>query len=138
MTRVTRRTRFNSRPPKEAGIAVLIFKGVIVSFIVSLISILFLSVVSLLSDNIFIDHYIKYIMVGITMISIFIGSVYATQQAESRGLIIGIAIGAVFVLISIGLGLKTSQESIMPLVILNKFFAGVAAGALGGLIGVSL
>lgn len=138
MARVTKNTRFISRPSKDKGIAVLIFQGVIVSLIVSFISILLLTLISLSSDNIFIDQYIKYIMVGITMVSIFIGSVYATQQAESRGLIIGIAIGAVFVLISIGFGLKTSQESIMPLVILNKFFAGVAAGALGGLIGVNL
>lgn len=138
MARVIRRTRFPSKPPKEVGTAALICKGVIVSFIVALLFILFLSIVSLVFDGTFIEHYMKYIMVGITMISIFIGSAYAAQKAEARGLIIGIAVGTLFVLVSVGFGLNTSGESIMPLVVLNKFLAGIAAGALGGLIGVNL
>jgi putative membrane protein (TIGR04086 family) len=132
------RTRFNTKSPKESGATILICKGVLVSIIVSLFCTFFLSVISLVTENTYIDSYMQYIMVGVTMLSIFLGSVYATQQAESKGLLIGILIGITYVLISTGLGMEISQESISLLVLINKFLAGTAVGILGGLIGVNL
>jgi len=132
------RTRFNTKPPKVSGTAVLIFKGVLVSLIVALVCTLFLSMISLVTENTYVDDYIQYIMVGVTMISIFIGSVYATQKALSKGLIIGMLIGIIYVLISVGLGMEISHESVSVLVLANKFVAGIAAGILGGLVGVNL
>jgi putative membrane protein (TIGR04086 family) len=131
------KTRFNTTP-KGPGTAMLIGKGVFVSIITSLVCTFFLSVISLVTENTYIDNYMQYVMVGVTMISIFIGSVYATQQAESRGLIIGVLIGLIYVLISVGIGMEISQESISLLVLANKFMAGIAVGILGGLIGVNL
>lgn len=131
-------TRFNTKPSKGAGTAVLILRGVLVSLFISLACTVFLSVVSLLTENTFIDSYIQYIMVGVNMISIFIGSIYATQQAAGKGLIIGTLIGVIYVLLSAGLGMEIMQESISLAVLANKFVAGVAAGILGGLVGVNL
>lgn len=139
MAKITRRARFApKRQPKDAGAVILIFQGVVASLIVSIVCMLFLSFVSLVSENTYIDKYMQYIMVAVTMVSIFVGSVYATQKAESKGLIIGMAIGIIYVLISVGLGMKLSHEPFIMLVLLNKFIAGVAAGALGGLVGVNL
>jgi len=132
------RTRFNTKPPKVSGTAVLILKGVLVSLIVALVFTLFLSVISLVTDNTYVDFYIQYIMVGVTMISIFIGSAYATQQASSKGLLIGMFIGVIYVLLSVGLGMEISHESVSILVLTNKFVAGIGAGILGGLVGVNL
>jgi len=132
------RTRFNTKPPKVSGTAVLIVRGILVSLIVALVCTLFLSVISLVTENTYVDDYIQYIMVGVTMISIFIGSVYATQQAASKGLIIGMLIGIIYVLISVALGMEMSHESVSILVLTNKFLAGIAAGILGGLVGVNL
>jgi putative membrane protein (TIGR04086 family) len=131
------KTRFNTTP-KGPGTAMLIGKGVFVSIITSLVCTFFLSVISLVTENTYIDNYMQYVMVGVTMVSIFIGSVYATQQAESKGLIIGILIGLIYVLISVGIGMEISKESISLLVLANKFIAGIAVGILGGLIGVNL
>lgn len=131
------KTRFNTTP-KGPGTIILIGKGVFVSIIVSLVFTLFLSLISLVTENTYIDNYMQYVMVGVTMISIFIGSVYATQQAEAKGLIIGILIGLIYVLISIGIGMEISQQSIPLLVLANKFIAGIAVGILGGLVGVNL
>jgi putative membrane protein (TIGR04086 family) len=133
----TGKTRFNTTP-KGPGTATLIGKGVFVSIIVSLVCTFFLSLISLVTENTYIDYYMQYVMVGVTIVSIFIGSVYATQQAESKGLIIGILIGLIYVLISVGIGMEISQESISPFVLVNKFMAGIAVGILGGLIGVNL
>lgn len=138
MAKVSRRLRTPPKVQKDPGAAVLIFKGLIASLLLSIAFALFLSLVSLITEDTYIDRYMQYIMVAVTMLSIFIGSVYATQKAESRGLIIGMAIGVVYVLVSIGLGMKLSHEPIVTLVIIYKFIAGIAAGALGGLIGVNL
>ena len=131
------KTRFNTTP-KGPGTAILIGKGVFVSIITSLVCTFFLSLISLVTENTYIDNYMQYVMVGVTLVSIFIGSVYATQQAESKGLIIGILIGLIYVLISVGIGMEISRESISLLVLANKFMAGVAVGILGGLVGVNL
>ena len=138
MAKVTRRTRANAQPQRVPGAAVIIGMGVLVSLVVSLIAILFLSVVSLVTENLFIENYLRYIMVGVTVVSIFIGSAYAAHRAGGSGLILGITVGVVYVLISIGLGLEMTQESVSLLVLANKFLAGIAAGALGGLVGVNL
>lgn len=138
MAKVTRRTRASSQPQKGPGAAVVIGKGVLVSLVVSLTAILFLSVVSMVTESQFIENYLRYIMVGVTVISIFIGSAYAAHRAGGAGLIIGMVVGAFYVLISIGLGLEMTQEPVSLLVLTTKFLAGIATGALGGLVGVNL
>ena len=137
MSKYVRRTRFNTTP-QGPGMASLIVKGVFVSIITSLVCTLFLSLVSLVTENTYIDNYMQYVMVGVTMVSIFIGSVYATQKASSRGMVIGIMIGFIYVLISVGIGMEMSQESISPFVLANKLLAGIAVGILGGIVGVNL
>ena len=138
MSKVTRRTRLATQSPKVSGITMLIGKGVLVSLLVAFVCAMFLSLVSLVSESVFIESYLQYVIVGITMISIFIGSVFATQQAEHKGLLIGMAIGILYVLISVGIGMKLSHEAITLLIFGNKMMAGIFAGVLGGLIGVNL
>lgn len=108
------------------------------SLFVSVICTLLLSLVSLIAENLRLDHYVQYIMVAITMLSIFIGSAFATQKAASMGLILGMTIGVVYVLLSVAIGMKLSHETISLLVLANKLAAGIAAGALGGLVGINL
>ena len=138
MTKLTKRSRINVQPTRVSSTTRLIFKGVVVSLAVSLTCTLFLSLVNLITEDTFIDYYMQYVIVAVTMISIFIGSAYATQRAEHKGLIIGITIGMIYVLISVALGMKMSHESVALPVLANKMMAGIAAGALGGLIGVNL
>lgn len=138
MTKVARRARFNAQPPKVPGTAMVIFKGVMVSLLVSLVAVLFLAFVSLVTDGSFIENYIRYIMVGITVASIFIGSAYAAQKAGSAGLFIGASVGIIYVLISVAIGLEVTPDTVSFLVLVNKLVAGIAAGTLGGLIGVNL
>ncbi len=138
MSKHSSRARFHTKPPQATSTTVLIAKGVLLSVVVSFFCTLLLSFISLMTDNTYIDHYIQYIMVGVTMVSIFIGSIYATKKAEAKGLIIGVVIGLIYVLISVGLGMEISQEDVPLLLLTNKFVAGILAGILGGLIGVNL
>jgi putative membrane protein (TIGR04086 family) len=138
MAKTSYRTKSNPKKPENTNIPLIIFKGVAVSIAISLFFALCLSVVSLLSEERFIDNYLEYIMVAVTMISIFAGSVYATKQTAAKGLLIGCAVGAVYVLFSIGVSLEFSHEQVSWLMLANKFAAGSLAGALGGFIGVNL
>ncbi|MDR3565848.1 MAG: TIGR04086 family membrane protein [Negativicutes bacterium] len=138
MAKVLRRPRFGAQPKKAPGFAVMIGKGVLVSLVVSLICVLFLSLASLGTENLLVENYMRYIMVAVTMSSIFIGSAYAAQRAGAAGLLIGMAVGGVYVLISLAIGLEMSTDAVSMLVLANKFVAGLAAGALGGLVGVNL
>jgi len=138
VNKISRRLHSNVQPPRSAGTAVLIFKGVITSVAVSVFCIFFLSLISLTSDNSFIEAYMQYIMVGVSLTSIFIGSAYATQKAQTMGLIIGMTVGIIYVLVSLGIGVELNNETLSIFVVVNKIVAGLAAGALGGLVGVNL
>jgi putative membrane protein (TIGR04086 family) len=138
VAKVYRNSRFNPQPQRNQGLAGPLLRGIIVSLVVSLVCAFGLTIITLVTDILFIDNYLQYIMVGVTMISIFIGSAFAALRAGSHGLLIGVAIGICYVLISVVIGTNLSQESLGILMLLNKLVAGIGAGVLGGLIGVNL
>jgi len=132
------RTRMNKKPPKVLGTAVLIGRGVLVSWIFALVCTLFLSLISMVTENTYVDSNIQFIMVGVTMLSIFVGSAYATKHAASKGLLIGMIIGFIYVLVTMVFGMELHQETSSLFALTNKFVAGIAAGIVGGLVGVNL
>lgn len=138
MSKRMKRTRLHTKPPKVSGTAKLILRGVVVSFSFSLLCLVVLATLSILIENTYIDDYIQYIMVGVTILSIFVGSMEAARHAAGKGMLIGIMIGIIYVLFSVGIGMEMNQGSISLFLLLNKLAAGVAVGILGGLVGVNL
>lgn len=138
MAKLSRRAKNYPQTPRNTNMPMAVFKGVAVSIAVSLFCAVCLSLISLLSDSRFIDSYIEYIMVAVTMTSIFTGSMYAAKQVAGKGLLIGCAVGVIYVLFSVGIGLELGQSQVSWLMLGNKFAAGSLAGALGGFIGVNL
>lgn len=136
---VHNRSRWNTADNKKTtSLLSLIIRGTCISFIFSLLSVLLLAVFTLVSDSEYLESYLEYIMVAISIGSIFLGSVLATQKAEAKGLLIGISIGILYVSISVLIGMELNNDAATALVLLNKLLAGIAAGALGGLVGVNL
>lgn len=125
-------------PRKVPKLVALIIAGVMMSLAISILAVIFLSVFFLVSESSFVERNLQYVIVGITMVSIFIGSVYATFKVESKGLVIGLSIGLFYVSVSILIGLYVAQDNLSIWVLLNKYLAGIAAGGLGGLVGVNL
>lgn len=130
--------RYGLKPRKISAMLLMVAAGVLVSLVISLVAIAFLSLCLLFSDNLAIERHISYVIVGITLLSIFAGSVYATFTLEARGLVMGMVIGFCYVSLSILIGLELVGEPFSLLVLANKYVAGIAAGALGGLVGVNL
>ncbi|KYZ77158.1 hypothetical protein AXX12_03225 [Anaerosporomusa subterranea] len=125
-------------PSRSAGTAISIIVGFIVSVCISLLFITLLSLMNVISDTFYIDNYLQYLMVAVNMISIFIGSVYAAQRVQSRVLLTGMAVGFLYVVFSVGVGMTMSGETISFSLLAGKLLTGLAAGALGGLVGVNL
>lgn len=138
MTKYTLRARFASRAPKKIKIITWIIRGIFISSIVALGLTVVLSAITLLLETDYIDLYIKYIMVAVTLFSVFTGSMYAANRAQTKGLIVGGCVGLIYAMIFIVIGSSWNREELLLFIILNKMAASVAAGLLGGLIGVNL
>lgn len=138
MAKLTRSKRPVIQTPQSTGTILIVLKGTLLSLAVSLLFIVFLTLVTLVSQSTVFEGPNPYVMIAVCLISIFIGSTWASYQTQSRGLIIGICVGALYVLISLIIGMEMSQDTLMISVLANKLFAGLAAGALGGFVGVNL
>ncbi len=138
MTKPVKRKSRIPLPRKVPKLVALIIAGVMMSLAISAFAVIFLSVFFLVLESSFVERNLQYVIVGITMISIFLGSVYATFKVESKGLIVGLIIGLCYVSVSILIGFYVSQDNLSIGVLLNKYLAGIAAGGLGGLVGVNL
>jgi len=140
VVRGAKSTRYNAKPRKTSTSAAvtLIGKGVVVGLVVSLIAVVLLTLANVATDSVFLEEYNRYIMVAITVGSIFLGSAYAAKKAGAQGIIIGMSVGLIYVLVSVAIGLEMSDDSPLLMVLTSRVIAGVAAGALGGLVGVNL
>jgi|GEM_PF-519728 len=139
MARGERRTRRTYKePPRPANPVIFVMKGVVVSICVSLLFSSFLATISLITDLANIEKYMPYIITGATICSVFIGSVYATQQYRAKGLLIGVGIGIAYVLFAAVFEIRISGETITMIAFSKKMFIMSAAGAVGGMVGANL
>lgn len=113
-----------------------IFKGSVISIIISLILLLVLS--ALLTYTNISENIIPSAIIIISAISIFIGSIISTMNIKKNGLINGTLVGAIYmltiyILSSINVtGFQMNIKSIIMLII------SMIAGMIGGIIGVNI
>lgn len=139
MARSDRRPRRAFQEAPHAGHPIVyIVKGSAVSIIVSLLFSVFLAVISLVTDLASIERYMPYIMLGATICSVFVGSVYAAQQARAKGLLIGVGVGVAYVLAAALFDMQMSTESLSMLVFGKKLAVAAVTGAVGGMVGTNL
>lgn len=139
MARGQRRSRrIYQEPPRPATPIIFVVKGLTASIFVSLLFSTFLATISLVTDVASIEKYMPYLTTGATICSVFIGSVYATQQSRGKGLLIGVGIGVMYVLCSAVFEIRVSGETITTIAFSKKMVMMSAAGALGGIVGTNL
>ncbi len=130
--------RKNPSLKDKQGLIYCVIKGVVLSLFLALASTLILTFLLSYWDLSFVEAHLQWIMIAITVISIFIGSTYSTYRVESKGLIIGVLIGLFYILAGVTVTWALGNDSFSLLLFTNKLIAGIAAGALGGLLGVNL
>ena len=148
MARINKTTTFIQLPKSPINYIAAILKGVALSIIISIICALILSVIVFVSDSGRIDEYLGYIMLGVTLVGIFAGSAYAARKIANgsvnsnigagNALLVGISIGIIYVLFSVGISSDLGQNQILLPMLGNKIAAGSLAGALGGFIGINI
>lgn len=114
----------------------VIVKGIIISFIMTLVSIFILAAILTYSD--LSENLISPIIIGITAISILIGTSISTIKLSKNGILNGGIIGFVYILFiylissitSTGFGVNTSS--------IIMIIASIVAGMLGGIVGVNI
>lgn len=114
----------------------IIIKGIVISFIITLISIFILAVVLTYSD--LSEELISPIIIGITAVSILIGTSISTIKLSKNGILYGGIIGLIYILFlyiissitSVGFGVNV--QSIIMII------ASIIAGMIGGIVGINI
>ncbi len=114
-----------------------ILKGTVISIIFTLICLTIFAL--LLVNTNMSENLIQPVIIGVTVISIMIGSFWANRKMSKNGIINGCIVGLLYVLIiyvisSIANGMNFSLNigSIVMIIL------GIMGGAIGGIIGVNI
>lgn len=126
----------NTKNTAKYSSTIIIFKGIIVSFALTLISLFILALV-LTYTNVQ-DTIVPLATIIITAISILIGSSISTIKIKRNGIINGGIVGVIYILTIyltssiVEVGFTLSLKSIIMIII------GIMSGIIGGIVGVNL
>lgn len=115
---------------------IVITKGVIISFIITLTSIFVLSIIltySNLSENL-----ISPIIIGITAVSILIGTSISTMKLSRNGILKGGIIGFIYIILIYIISSITSVGFEVNIQSVIMIIASIIAGMIGGIVGVNM
>lgn len=112
-----------------------IIKGIIISFITTLISLTIFSILLVYSN--LQEDTIKPVVITVTGISILIGSSFGTKKIQKNGLGIGAIIGTIYMLGIYIISSSVSSDFTLNLVSVIMIGVGIFGGILGGIIGVN-
>lgn len=125
----------NIQVEKDNNGILRVAKGLMISIIITLITILLFSIIltySNISENI-----IPIAIIILTFISILIGAIISTRNVNKNGMINGGIIGAVYVIL-----LYLTSSILNTGFVLNSYtivmiIAGIIAGLIGGIVGIN-
>ena len=126
----------NMQVETNNNMAVRIFKGLIVAFIITLISIFIFSIV-LTYSNVS-ESIIPIVIIVLTFISIFIGTMISVRKINKNGMLNGGIIGGAYVLFLYLLSSILNTGFTLNTYTIIMIIAGVLSGIIGGIIGVNM
>ena len=112
-----------------------IFKGVIVSYILTFVSFLIFALVLTFSN--FSDALIPSITLVISILSILIGSAVCTKHANSQGFLWGGSVGLIYALILYIFSSLLLVGFTTPIQTIYLMLSGILFGSIGGIIGIN-
>ena len=120
----------------ESKNIVKIIKGSTVAIIITLLGLLIYSVI--LASTEIGENTINYVVIGISALSILIGSIISVSKIDKNGMLNGAIVGGIYIVIIyllssiINLNFDINSNSIILI------FFSMVAGMLGGVIGVNI
>lgn len=121
----------------EDGISFLvIIKGTLLALVISLIMFTLTALVISFGD--ISEQIINGIIIAVSIISILVAGMFASNSARSRGFLYGSAIGFIYMLVLYFVGALAFDSFGIDLRVLTMLIIGIVSGALGGIIGINL
>lgn len=115
--------------------AIRILKGLIISFIVTLVSILIFSII-LTYSNIS-EKIIPIVIIILTFISILIGTIIGVRKISKNGMLNGAIIGGIYVVLLYLISSLLNTGFAFNTYTILMIIAGIVSGIIGGIIGVN-
>lgn len=125
----------NIQIEKTDSIVIKISKGLIISFVVSLISIFIFSI--LLAYTNISDSIIPIVIVFLTFVSILIGSIISMRKVSKNGLINGAIIGGTYVVLLYLISSILNTGFTFNIYTIIMIISGIISGIIGGIVGVN-
>lgn len=125
----------NIQIEKTDSIFIKISKGLMISFIVSLISIFIFSI--LLAYTNISDSIIPIVIVFLTFVSILIGSIISMRKVSKNGLINGAIIGGTYVVLLYLISSILNTGFTFNIYTIIMIISGIISGIIGGIVGVN-
>jgi len=114
---------------------VKIFKGLIFSFIITLVSIFIFAIVLTYSD--ISESIIPIVIIVLTFISILIGSIISMRKITKNGMLNGGIIGGIYVILLYLISSILNTGFAFNTYTILMIIAGIISGIIGGIIGVN-
>ncbi|HIV85437.1 MAG TPA: TIGR04086 family membrane protein [Candidatus Monoglobus merdigallinarum] len=135
---VNRKT--GARPAAEnadasAGIGISVAKGLISGLLAAAAVLFIVSVLAVFYD--FSETLINYIIIGVSVVCLFLSGLVSASCAGRNGLILGGLTGAVYTIIIFILRCIVFQNAELSPELIANIAVGGALGALGGIIGIN-
>lgn len=115
--------------------AIRILKGVIISFVVTLVSIFIFSII-LTYSNIS-EKIIPIVIIILTFISILIGTIIGVRKISKNGMLNGAIIGGVYVVLLYFISSLLNTGFALNTYTIVMIIAGIVSGIIGGIIGIN-
>lgn len=112
-----------------------IFKGLIMSFTITLIGILIFALILTYSN--IAENTIPIVIIGISFISILIGSTISTRKISKNGMINGGIIGGIYIAILYLISSIVNTGFSVNIYTIFMIILGIIAGLVGGILGIN-
>lgn len=112
--------------------------GVLQSFLCATVFLLILTSILFFSDYSIESDVLDYVMIIMTLLSIFVAGFIAGYKLKTKGWLVGLLIGTLYAAISAGIGMEFVAAFSGYMLLGSKCILGALAGALGGIIGVNV
>lgn len=117
------------------GTMMKIFKGLLFSFMITLVSLLIFSII-LAYSNIS-EKTIPIVIIILTFASILIGTMIGVRKITKNGMLNGAIIGGIYVILLYLISSLLSTGFTLNIYTIIMIIAGMVAGVIGGIIGVN-
>jgi len=125
----------NIQIEKNNSIPVKIFKGLAISFLVTLISLFVFSI--LLTYTNISESVIPAVIVVLTFVSILIGAIISMKKTSKNGLVNGAIIGGTYVILLYIISSSLNTGFALNGYTIGMIVAGIISGIIGGIIAVN-